>query len=55
MGRWKRLLKQFVMYPSVDDIDISNLLSRTADSTGLVIVKLKRKLEYGGHILLHGS
>ena len=35
----------------VDDIDISNLLSRTAYSTGLVIVKLKSKLEYGGHVL----
>ena len=35
----------------VDDIDISNLLSRTADSTGLVIVKLNQKLEYGGPVL----
>ena len=35
----------------VDDIDISNLLSRTAYSTRLVIVKLKSKLEYGGHVL----
>ena len=35
----------------VDDIDIINLFPRTADSTGLVIVKLKRKLEYGGHVL----
>ena len=29
----------------VDNIDISNLLPRTADRTGLDIVKLKRKLE----------
>ena len=36
----------------VHDIDITNLLPRTADSTGLVIVKLKHKLEYGGHVLL---
>ena len=28
------------------DIDISNLLPRTADGTGLVIVNFKRKLEY---------
>ena len=35
----------------VDDIDISNLLPTTAYGTGLVIVKLKRKIEYGGHVL----
>ena len=35
----------------VDDIDIYNLLPRTADSTGLVIVELKGNLEYGGHVL----
>ena len=34
----------------VDDIDTSNLLNRTADRTGLAIVTLKRKLEYGGHV-----
>ena len=36
----------------VDDIDISNLLLRTVDNTGLVIVKMKCKLEYGGRVLL---
>ena len=35
----------------VDNIDISNLLPKTSDSTRLVIKKLKRKLEYGGHFL----
>ena len=35
----------------VDHIDISNILPRTADSTGLAIVKLKCKFEYGGHVL----
>ena len=36
----------------VDDIDISNLLLRNVDNTGLVIVKMKCKLEYGGRVLL---
>ena len=34
----------------VDDIDISNFLPTTAYSTGLVIIKLKRKLEYESHV-----
>ena len=35
----------------IDDIDISSLFPKTSDSTRLVIKKLKRKLEYGGHFL----
>ena len=35
----------------VDNIDFTNLLPKTADSNGLVIVKLKRKVEYRGHVL----
>ena len=35
----------------VEHVDVSSLLPRTADSNGLVIVKLKRKLEYRGHVL----
>ena len=34
------------------EIDVScNMLPRPADSNGLIIVKLKRKLEYKGHAL----
>ena len=34
----------------VSEIDVScNMLPRPADSNGLIIVKLKRKLEYKGH------
>ena len=35
----------------VDGNDISNLLPKTADSTGMVIVKNKHKLEYEAHVL----
>ena len=35
----------------VDNIDVTNLLPRTADSNGLVTVKLKRTVEYRGHVL----
>ena len=34
----------------VDTVDISNTLPRQADSNGLIIVKLKRKMEYRGHV-----
>ena len=36
----------------VDNIDVTNLLPRTADRNGLVIVKLKRKLENCDHVFL---
>ena len=36
---------------TVDNIDVTNLLPRTAASNGLVIIKLKRKVEYCGHVL----
>lgn len=32
-------------------IDVTNFLLKTVDSNGLVVVKLKRKLEYCGHVL----
>ena len=35
----------------VDNVDVTNLLPRTAGSNGLVTVKLKRKVEYRGHVL----
>ena len=31
-------------------VDVSSFLPRTTDSNGLVIVKLKNKLEYKGHV-----
>ena len=33
----------------VKHVDVSSLLTRTADSNGLVIVKFKKKLEHKGH------
>ena len=35
----------------IDTTNITNMLPRAADSNGLVIIKLKRKLEYHGHVL----
>ena len=34
----------------IDVVDICNTLLRPADSNGIVIVKLKRKLQYRGHV-----
>ena len=36
----------------VDTVEVTDLLPCSADSNGLVYVKLKRKLEYYGHVLL---
>ena len=33
----------------VDTVEVTDLLPRSADSNGLVYVKLKRELEYHGH------
>ena len=36
----------------VSEVDVNfNMLPRPADSNGLIIVKLKQKLEYKGHIV----
>lgn len=35
---------------TVDNIDVTILLPATAGSNGLVITKLKQKLEYCGHV-----
>ena len=35
----------------VDTAEVTGLLPRSADSNGLVYVKLKRKVEYHGHVL----
>ena len=34
----------------IDNVDVSNVLPRQADSNGLMIIKLKRKLDYKGHV-----
>lgn len=34
----------------VDHVDVSDILPRQADSNGIVVIKLKRKLEYRGHV-----
>lgn len=37
---------------SIDTINVVNILTRPADSNGLLITKSKGKLEYRGHALL---
>ena len=44
-------LKEALCNIQLEHVDVSSLLPRTADSYGLVIVKLKKKLEYKGHVL----
>ena len=34
----------------IDVVDVYNILPRQADSNGIIIVKLKRKLQYRGHV-----
>ena len=34
----------------IDVVDVCKTLSRSADSNGIVLVKLKRKLQYRGHV-----
>ena len=34
----------------IDAVDVCKTLSRPADSNGIVTVKLKRKLQYKGHV-----
>ena len=34
----------------IDVVDVCNALPRPADSDGIIIVKLKRKLQYRGHV-----
>ena len=43
-------MKGAVCNVPIDTVDISNTLPRPSDSNGLIIVKLKRKLEYRGHV-----
>lgn len=35
---------------SIDGIDVSDTMLRSADNNGFVIVKLKRKVQYKGHV-----
>ena len=50
-GQSSKLIGALCNIP-VEHVDVSSLLTRTADSYGLVIVKLKKKLEYKGHLLV---
>ena len=34
----------------IDVVDVCNILPRQADSNGIIIVKIKRKLQYRGHV-----
>ena len=34
----------------IDVVDVGNTLPRPADSNGIIIVKLKGKLQYRGHV-----
>ena len=43
-------IKGSVCNVPIDNNDLSSILPRPADSNGIVIVKLKRKLQYKGHV-----
>ena len=43
-------LKGSICNVPIDTVDISDELPRSADSNGLVVIKLKRKLTYRGHV-----
>ena len=43
-------LKCSICNVSFDTADVSNVLSRSANSNSLVVKKLKRKLTYSGHV-----
>ena len=43
-------MKEVVCNVPIENEDVSSLLPRASDSNGIVIVKLKRKLEYKGHM-----
>ena len=43
-------LKGSICNVPIDTVDISDVLPRRADSNGLVVIKLKCKLPYRGHV-----
>ena len=43
-------LKDVICNVPIDRVDVWNSLSRTAYSNVIIIVKLKRKLQYKGHV-----
>ena len=43
-------IKGAVCNVPIDNNDLSSILPRPADSNGIVVVKLKRKLQYKGHV-----
>ena len=49
-GNWKKNSGTIFNIP-IDTTNVTNMLPRPADNNGLVIIKLKRKLECHGHLL----
>ena len=43
-------LKGALCYVPIGAVDVCKTLTRPADSNGIVIVRLKRKLQYRGHV-----
>ena len=50
-GQMEKISGTICNIPVDTTTNITNMLPRPADSNGLVIIKLKRKLEYHGHVL----
>ena len=48
-----RKLKGVLFNIPIDVADVCNTLQRPADSNGIVMVKLKRKLQYRDHFYLN--
>ena len=42
-------MKDVLCVIPIDVVDVCNTIPRPADSNGIIIVKLKRKLQYRGH------
>ena len=47
---WFSKLKGALCNIPIDVVDVCNTLPRPASSNGIIIVKLKRNLQYGGHV-----
>ena len=43
-------LKGALCHKSIDVVDVCNRIPHLADSNGIIIVKLKRKLQQRGHV-----
>ena len=47
----KKKISGIICNIPIDTTNVTNMLPRPADSNGLVIIKLKHKLDYHGHVL----